>query len=678
MRKLADIRMGKKLAIVFGGSALLLACVTVVGLWALRSVHAAMAESQAESHRVVLSQMVFAQVNGVARHVASVVVSKHRLEDHLAAMQGYRTQIRATMDELQSSAGTEQDKHLLAEVAQATAYVRDADNRALDLVKAGKNAEAATLYEGQVVPGFDALNEAITGYQKYCGQAVAKINGQTEALISRTSFTLVTLALVFVLVSVVAGKLLTRSTAVPLATAVQHLGQVAQGDLTRDAPAEFKARADEIGELARAKQSMIDSLRQMIQGISGGVEVLSSSSAELSESAVGMSEASSEAAGKAHSVAAAAEQMTANVASVAAGMEQTTTNLTTVASSTEEMTNTISEIAGNAEKARRITEEATGQAARISEQMDALGHAAQEIGKVTETITEISAQTNLLALNATIEAARAGAAGKGFAVVANEIKELAQQTAAATEDIKGRIAGVQSSASGGIAEIGKISQVIHEVSDIVSSIAAAIEEQSTVTRDIARNIAEATTGVGDASKRVSEASQATADIAREIVVVDQAAGRMAESSEQARRGATQLLEVSEQLHSAIGKFRCAGGKQSVLQNAITAHSTWVARLKAVIATGKLDVPVSTVRADSQCQFGKWLYGTQIQATDQQTEHYRTVKQLHARFHEAASKVAQFAVSGQREAAQQAMTASSDFFKTSAALTKALQEWSNAA
>src|SRR5450755_3889605 len=128
--------------------------------------------------------------------------------------------------------------------------------------------------------------------------------------------------------------------------------------------------------------------------------------------------------------------------------------------------------------------------------MNQLGQAAREIGKVTETINEISSQTNLLALNATIEAARAGSAGKGFAVVANEIKLLAQQTASATEDIKVRIGGVQSSAADGIAEVERVSRIIHEVSDLVSSIAAAIEEQTTVTKDIARNIAHASNGVG--------------------------------------------------------------------------------------------------------------------------------------------------------------------------------------
>jgi methyl-accepting chemotaxis protein len=195
------------------------------------------------------------------------------------------------------------------------------------------------------------------------------------------------------------------------------------------------------------------------------------------------------------------------------------------------------------------------QAVRITTQIQQLGQAAKEIGKVTQTISEISSQTNLLALNATIEAARAGSAGKSFAVVANEIKELAQQTAAATEDIKARVASVQSSTAGGIAEIEKISTVIHEVSDIVGSIAAAIEEQAMATKEISRNIAEASTGVGDANVRVSESSVATLEIAKEIVVVDRAAEQMAEGSGQVRNSASELSNVAEHLLQAMSKFQ---------------------------------------------------------------------------------------------------------------------------
>jgi len=347
----------------------------------------------------------------------------------------------------------------------------------------------------------------------------------------------------------------TRSIANPLALAVAQLKEIAGGDFSKDAPVLLQHRGDEIGTLAKSMQMMVASLRTTIQEISKGIHVLSSASADLSVNSSQMSEGGRHASDKAHAVATATKEMTANVVSVAAGMELTTTNLSSVALSTEQMTSTIGEIASISEKARRITEQATQQAASIGDQMSHLGKAAQEIGKVTETITEISSQTNLLALNATIEAARAGSAGKGFAVVANEIKELAQQTAAATEDIKVRIAGVQSSSAGGIAGIEKISQVISEVSHIVASIAAAIEEQAAVTKDIARNIGDATTGVRDANLRVAETSQVTQNIANEIGGVDQAAGEMADGSKQAQARATDLSNLAEQLQVTVARFK---------------------------------------------------------------------------------------------------------------------------
>jgi methyl-accepting chemotaxis protein len=306
-----------------------------------------------------------------------------------------------------------------------------------------------------------------------------------------------------------------------------------------------------------------------------------------------------------------------------------------------------------------------------------LGAAAQLIGKVTETITEISSQTNLLALNATIEAARAGSAGKGFAVVANEIKELAKQTAAATEDIKVRIAGVQSSATAGIAGIGKVSQVIHDVTDIVSSIAAAIEEQATVTKDIARNVADACVGVRDANQRVSESSVATGEIARDIVAVDHAAEQMSEGSEQVRTSAAELSRVAEHLQTVVARFRVGRVDNNMLKSAIAAHADWTSRLRAAIASGKLEIPVGTIAMDDKCQFGKWLYGEQLSGAEKQTDHYLTARQLHAQFHEVASKVAGQAISGRREAAESAMNSGSEYARISSALTAALNNWSAA-
>jgi methyl-accepting chemotaxis protein len=346
--------------------------------------------------------------------------------------------------------------------------------------------------------------------------------------------------------------LATRSIRALLAQAVQVLQKVAKGDLTDELR---HTSNDEVGDMAVAIQAMSVSLRGVLREIADSAQNLSATSTQLASSSGQIADHSREASEKAHSVAAAAEQMSSNVTSVAAGMEQTTTNLAHVSSHTEQMTATIGEIAGNSEKARQITESAMNQAVRITQEIQQLGQAAREIGKVTETISEISSQTNLLALNATIEAARAGSAGKGFAVVANEIKALAQQTAAATEDIKGRVASVQSSTAGGIAEIEKISTVIHEVSDIVSSIAAAIEQQATATKEISRNIAEASTGVADANVRVAESSLATREIAKEIVVVDRAAEQMAEGSGQVRNSASELSNVAEHLLQAMAKFQ---------------------------------------------------------------------------------------------------------------------------
>ena len=346
--------------------------------------------------------------------------------------------------------------------------------------------------------------------------------------------------------------LATRPIRAPLAHAVEAMQSIAKGDLTAELA---HTSNDEIGDMAAAMRGMTSGLRQMLREISDSAQRLSATSTQLATSSGDISEHSREASEKAHSVAAAAEEMSVNVTSVAAGMEQTTTNLGQVTSHTEQMTATIGEIAENSEKARRITAGAMDQAARITSEIQQLSAAAREIGKVTETISEISSQTNLLALNAAIEAARAGSAGKGFAVVANEIKELAQQTASATEDIKARVHGVQSSTAAGITEIAKVSGVIQEVSEIVTSIAAAIEEQATVTKDIANNIAEASTGVRDANGRVAESSQATQEIAREIVVVDRAAERMAEDGGQVRSSVTELSRVAEQLLHATAQFR---------------------------------------------------------------------------------------------------------------------------
>jgi len=341
----------------------------------------------------------------------------------------------------------------------------------------------------------------------------------------------------------------------PIRHCVDLTRRLSNGDFTDDQLTNINVGGSEIADLIQALQIMTASNRSLILSIAENATVLAASSSELSavsqlttESVLAMNERTA-------TVAAAAEESSANTTSVAAGMEQATVNLATVASATEEMSATIGEIASNSEKARNISAEAGTQAASVSALMKQLGKAAQDIGKVTETITDISSQTNLLALNATIEAARAGAAGKGFAVVANEIKELAKQTAVATEDIKGKIGEVQASTGSAITDIEKITAVIQQVGYLVSGIATAIEEQATVTRSVAGNIAQASAGVRDANERIAQTASVSRSMAQDIAGVDSAAGEIKEGGIQVQSSAAELSKLAEELKSLVGQFK---------------------------------------------------------------------------------------------------------------------------
>jgi methyl-accepting chemotaxis protein len=337
----------------------------------------------------------------------------------------------------------------------------------------------------------------------------------------------------------------------PLQMCVLFAEKMAKGDLTQTIDID---RSDEVGVLAVSLNTAGKILRLLFSELSTGVHTLASAATELAAISKQMSSAAESTSKRSNGAAAGAEQMSTNMSSVSAAMEQTSTNIATVAAATEEMTATIGEIAGNSEKARGITSEAVERAKTVGATMDELGAAARAIGKVTEAISAISSQTNLLALNATIEAARAGQAGKGFAVVANEIKELAKQAALATEDIKGRVEGIQNSTSNAVVSIADVSKIVEEVNAIVTGIAASIEEQSVVTKDIASNVAQAAKAVEDTNQNVAEASTAAGSIAQDVAEVNHASAEIADSSSQILISSEELSKVAESLRSIAAKF----------------------------------------------------------------------------------------------------------------------------
>ncbi len=312
---------------------------------------------------------------------------------------------------------------------------------------------------------------------------------------------------------------------------------------------------DELDKMAAWINTFVTRVARIIEDIAKDSEMLNNSSADLSSLSAQMSGGAENMAGKSHTVAAAAEEMSSNMNSVAAAMEEAATNVGMVATATEEMTSTINEIAQNSEKASNITGEAVIQTQSASNKVDELGSAAHEIGKVVETITEISEQVNLLALNATIEAARAGEAGRGFAVVANEIKDLAKQTAEATLEIKGKIGAIQGSTDATVSEIDQISKIINDVNEIVSTIATAVEEQSVTTKEIAGNVAQASQGIQEVNQNVAQSSTVSAEIASDIGGVNQSADEMSNSSAQVNLSAEELTKMGAKLNKMVGKFK---------------------------------------------------------------------------------------------------------------------------
>jgi methyl-accepting chemotaxis protein len=305
---------------------------------------------------------------------------------------------------------------------------------------------------------------------------------------------------------------------------IQHVADgLAAGDLTRSTGLD---RRDEIGRTAAALDHATIELRRGFAAVTENAQRIAAVAEQLSAANAQVSAGSQETSAQAGVVAAAAEQVSRNVQTVAAGAEQ--------------MGASIREIAQNANEAAKVANQATSVAAATNETVTKLGVSSQEIGNVVKVITSIAAQTNLLALNATIEAARAGEAGKGFAVVAGEVKELAQETARATEDIARRVEAIQADTGGAVTAIGQISAIIASINDYQLTIASAVEEQTATTNEMSRG--------------VQEAAMGSSEIALNITGVATAADTSAHVLEQMGDSVSELARLSVSLRASVATF----------------------------------------------------------------------------------------------------------------------------
>ncbi len=339
---------------------------------------------------------------------------------------------------------------------------------------------------------------------------------------SQTTKTMMAIAIVIVAVAVfIIGLAIGRGIVGPIGAMTAAMTELAKGDTSVDIPA--TEYGNELGHMAGAVQAFKENLvrvgqleaedakhnelrRQRVEAIEKRIDVFDKF---VNSALQAIATAASQMQHTSQTMSSNVDNASAKSSAVAAAAEQASANVQTVAAAAEELSASITEIGRQVEQSRQISEKAVTEVNQTNEMVEGLMDAAQKIGDVVQLITDIAEQTNLLALNATIEAARAGDAGKGFAVVASEVKNLATQTARATEDISSQIGNIQSVTKNSVVAIQNIGVVVEDVSQIAAAIAVAVEEQNAATGEIARNVEEAASGTRDVTENITDVAQAT-------------------------------------------------------------------------------------------------------------------------------------------------------------------------
>lgn len=379
-------------------------------------------------------------------------------------------------------------------------------------------------------------------------QAVYKIQSANKKSTTFMLSILLVSTLLIVLLWLVIAKRITK----PLLNAVDVINKMSNGDLTGRITILCN---DEVGLMAKRFNQFADKLHNMISSISGNAETVASSATSLSATSSQISSNANTMSEKAGTVAVTTEQATTNINTISAAAEEMSNSTNSVATAIEEMSASLNEVSASCHKELKIAAEANENARKSKEVINKLGSTAKSIGKIVDVINAIADQTNLLALNATIEAASVGEAGRGFAVVAHEVKELAQQTAKATEEISKQVEDIQFNTESAVHAIEEVTLVIESVNQISQTIVSAVEEQSATISEISKNISGVSSASQEVAMNVSESANGLSQVAKAITGVNEAVTDTANGITLVRSSAVELSGLSENLKRLIGQFK---------------------------------------------------------------------------------------------------------------------------
>ncbi len=524
------------------------------------------------SQRAVKAEEIASHVLAIGRARYRAIASpdesvladaRDQVKAKMTSITALTQQLPATLDRLIKQSSPDEQQRLLQEKALLEAitlpwkeYENSLLNKTLPLfdtvIKAAQGntdieAMKAKMFEGTIADRLiaDKMNAAVVAYNTYVNEEAMRLSGIGDVTVENSRQQLWIISIGSILLGSLMAFAVSRIGIIrPLNDSVSNLKSLADGNMEIDIHG--AQRKDEIGDIARTmlvfkenglrvkrlqdeqeeqkKQAEIEkhrmmneladnfdaSVRKIVEGVAAAATEMQASSGVLTDIA----------------------QQTADQAEGASlASDRSTTNVQTVAAAAEELSSSISEISRQIGTSSQIAGNAVAQAQKTDTLVQGLAESAQKIGEVISLINDIASQTNLLALNATIEAARAGEAGKGFAVVASEVKNLANQTARATEEIGQQIAAVQQATTDSVGAIHEIASTIEQINEVTGSIAAAVEEQSAATQEISRNVQEASAGVQEVSATITQVNQASAESGQAAMQVNQAASELSQQSE---------------------------------------------------------------------------------------------------------------------------------------------------